>query len=58
LWYKVHVVSKENNVKRLTVLLLAFGVFGLLAACSSAAEEQAIQPTEGKLTFAFFYTDG
>ena len=29
-----------------------------LAGCASASEKQGIQPTEGKLTFAFFYTDG
>ena len=33
-------------------------MFGLLAACTSAPEKRVIQPTEGKLTFAFFYTDG
>jgi len=45
-------------VKKLLLLLFAFGVSGFLAACTSAPEKPTIHPTEGKLTFAFFYTDG
>lgn len=47
-----------NSVKKFIVLLFTFGMFGFLAACASTSEKQGIQPTEGKLTFAFFYTDG
>jgi hypothetical protein len=32
-------------------------MIGFLFACSSSPEETLIQPTVGKLTFAFFYTD-
>jgi hypothetical protein len=39
-------------------LIGVIGIFGLLVACSPTPEKPAIQPTEGKLTFAFFYTDG
>jgi hypothetical protein len=45
-------------MKKFLVLLFTFGLFGFLAACASTPEKQVIQPTEGKLTFAFFYTDG
>jgi hypothetical protein len=34
------------------------GMAGLLVSCSSTSEAHLIQPNEGKLTFAFFYTDG
>jgi len=45
-------------MKKFIVLLFTFGMFGLLAACASTPEKQGIQLTNGKLTFAFFYTDG
>lgn len=51
-------IFEENIVKKFFVLLFAFGIFGFLAACALTPENQTIQPTEGKLTFAFFYTDG
>ena len=45
-------------MKKSLFLLFTVGMFGFFAACASEPEKQAIQPTEGKLTFAFFYTDG
>ena len=45
-------------MKKFIVLLFAFGMFGFLVACTPTSERPGIQPTEGKLTFAFFYTDG
>jgi hypothetical protein len=33
-------------------------MLGLLVACSPSQESTLIQPTKGKLTLAFFYTDG
>ena len=38
--------------------MFIIGMVGFLVSCSSSPEKPAIQPTEGKLTFAFFYTDG
>jgi hypothetical protein len=62
LWYKrIHsenLIVKEKNVRRLTLLISLFIMNGLLVACSATTEKALIQPTEGKLTFAFFYTDG
>jgi hypothetical protein len=45
-------------VKKSLFLVAIIGIVGLLVSCSSTPEKHAIQPTEGKLTFAFFYTDG
>jgi hypothetical protein len=39
-------------------LVSLLGKIGFLVACSSSPEGALIQPIEGKLTFAFFYTDG
>jgi hypothetical protein len=45
-------------VKKNLLLLSILGIVGFLVSCSSTPEKPAIQPIEGKLTFAFFYTDG
>jgi len=45
-------------LKKFIALLFIFGMLASLTGCASASEKQGIQPTEGKLTFAFFYTDG
>jgi hypothetical protein len=55
---EINRIIKENSVKKFIVLLFTFGMFGFLAACAPALEKQVIQPTEDKLTFVFFYTDG
>ncbi|NIW44983.1 MAG: hypothetical protein GWN14_01560 [candidate division Zixibacteria bacterium] len=46
-------------MKKLSVVtFIILGLASLLAACGTAEEEPRVQPTEGKLTFVFFYTDG
>lgn len=49
---------KEKQVKKALFLISILGIFGFLVSCSSATERLALSPVEGKLTFAFFYTDG
>jgi hypothetical protein len=49
---------RRRIVRRLSFLISFLGVIGLLVACSPPQESALIQPTEGKLTFAFFFTDG
>jgi hypothetical protein len=63
IWYKG--INKENVnirrriVKQVSVLISILSIIGLsLIACSPSQERALIQPTEGKLTFAFFFTDG
>ncbi|NQS92045.1 MAG: hypothetical protein HQ574_06505 [Chloroflexi bacterium] len=45
-------------MKKSIFLIAMIGIAGLLVSCSSTPDMTAIQATEGKLTFAFFYTDG
>ena len=45
-------------MKKNLLLISIIGIVGLLVSCSSTPEKPVIQPNEGKLTFAFFYTDG
>jgi hypothetical protein len=49
---------KEKQVKKALFLISILGIFGFLVSCSSAAEKPALPLVEGKLAFAFFYTDG
>lgn len=49
---------KEKQMKIVMFLLSFVGILGLIVSCSSTAENLALPPVEGKLTFAFFYTDG
>jgi hypothetical protein len=51
-------IFKEKRVKKVLLLISLFGIVGFLAAYVSSPGKPLIQPAEGKLTFAFFYTDG
>jgi hypothetical protein len=45
-------------VKKLLFWISAIGLVGILVSCTSIPENREIPSMEGKLTFAFFYTNG
>ena len=51
-------VSRRRIVRRISFLVPIVGIISLLVSCSSSPQGTLIQPTEGNLTFVFFYTDG
>jgi hypothetical protein len=50
--------SRRSIMRRISLLISLLGVISLFVSCSPSPEGSLIQITEGKLTFAFFFTDG